>query len=158
MIVLGVDPGLSGAVVRLTENGNIETLPMIKGKVKAKGEDILWPAMVEPLESFCFEADHCFIEQVGAMPGQGRSSMFKFGYNAGGIYGMILMSKVPVTLVTPQRWKGALRLTRDKDVCRSRAMQLFPRQAQLFTRKKDDGVAEAALIAYYGWKELKGEW
>ena len=61
---------------------------------------------------------------------------------------------LPITIITPQRWQKAMEVRGGKDGSRERAMQLFPMQSDLFKRKKDDGRADAALIALYG--ELHG--
>ena len=64
--------------------------------------------------------------------------------------GILAALDVPVTIVTPQAWRKRVVVREGKDGSRERAMQLFPRQAAMFARKKDDGRADAALIAYYG--------
>jgi len=94
--------------------------------------------------------DHAFIEAVGAMPGQGVSSVFAFGKVFGLLLGILAANFIPHTLVPPVRWKRALGVPADKDGARARASQLLPTHAGLWTRAKDDGRAEAALIALYG--------
>ena len=96
---------------------------------------------------------HAYVERVGAMTGQGVSSVFSFGRSAGVLEGVLAASGVPYTLVTPQTWQKAVGLRGGKDGSRERAMQQFPDQASLFARKKDDGRADATLIAIYGMKQ-----
>jgi len=158
MLVLGIDPGSSGAVA-MYNGESLWVVDMITIKAKARGRDIVWPQIVEELASEGFVlADHCFIEKVGAMPGQGVSSMFKFGHSAGVILGWALANFISVNYVTPPVWKKYHGLIgSDKGASRSRASYLFPSYCDMFKRGKDDGRAEAALIAYYGYYKLTGD-
>src|SRR5690606_14340133 len=89
--------------------------------------------------------------QVGAMPGQGVSSMFTFGHAAGVVEGLIQGLGIPYTLVTPQAWKRRAGLIgSDKDAARSRAIQLYPGVRVLDLKEKGQAVADAMLIARYG--------
>ncbi|NDC04371.1 MAG: hypothetical protein EBZ81_15760 [Betaproteobacteria bacterium] len=89
------------------------------------------------------------VEQVNAMPGQGVSSMFSFGQAYGVVLGVLAGLSIPATAVTPAIWKKALKLNSGKDAARAKAAQLWPSHAGEFKRVKDDGRAEAALLAYY---------
>ena len=93
------------------------------------------------------------------MPGQGVTSMFNFGDRFGFVKALAYSAGVPVTFVRPQEWKKGVGIPAkaDKGVSRLRASQLFPNDADKWSRVKDDGVAEAALIAYYGSLKLRGE-
>ena len=90
------------------------------------------------------------VEKVGAMPGQGVSSMFSFGRSVGIIEGVLAAKQIPVTFVTPQSWQKQSGAAKGKDGSRQRVMELFPREAHLFARVKDDGRADAVLIALAG--------
>ena len=95
--------------------------------------------------------DHIYVEQVGAMPGQGVSSMFNFGHACGTVMGVIGALGYPHTMVTPQKWKKAAGLIgTDKDAARSRAIQLWPEWKDLGKKGKGQALADAALIALYG--------
>jgi len=153
MIVLGIDPGATGALAWY-EEGEVRVVPTPSMAARSRGREIDWGALV--CEIAFAPADHAFIEYVSAMPGQGVSSMFKFGQAFGGVRALMAAYSIPVTLVTPPVWKKAMGLSGGKDASRMRASELFPAQAGLFKRKKDDGAAEAALIAYYGHQKLKG--
>jgi len=83
------------------------------------------------------------------MPGQGVSSMFSFGRAAGIIEGVLAGFSVPFELIPPATWTKSMRTFGGKDGSRQRAQELFPDYAHLFARKKDDGRAEAALLACY---------
>lgn len=159
MLILGVDPGNSGAYA-LYDGSLLWTEDMPKLRSTSRGFEINWPALNLMIDEaidlhFCGDSiDTSYVERVGARPGQGVSSMFKFGTAYGGILGMLAAKFIPVTLVTPSVWKKHVGATADKDVSRNRASQLFPKAACMFTLKKDNGKAEAALIAKYGWDKV----
>jgi crossover junction endodeoxyribonuclease RuvC len=95
-----------------------------------------------------------YVEQVGAMPGQGVSSMFAFGRALGIVEGALAVCGHAIVKVPPQTWQRAMKV-RGKDGSRERAAQEFPQHADLFKRKKDDGRSDAALIALYGLRQLQ---
>jgi len=97
-----------------------------------------------------YKLDHAYIEQVNAF-GMGVSSAYNFGFGCGVIEGVLAACDVPFTYVTPQKWKKELSVPANKDAARMRASQLLPKFAHTWQRKKDDGLAEAALIALYGF-------
>jgi crossover junction endodeoxyribonuclease RuvC len=84
---------------------------------------------------------HAIVEKVGAMPGQGVTSMFA-----------LAALSVPITFVTPQAWMKATACGKGKDAIRHRCMELNPDHQQLFARVKDSGRADATMMAYYGSK------
>jgi hypothetical protein len=94
-----------------------------------------------------------FVEQAGARPGQGVSSMFRFGQAYGTILGVIGALAIPVRHVSPAKWKGALGLNSDAETSRARAIETWPTEAHLFGRKKDHNRAEAALLGLYGLRD-----
>lgn len=95
-------------------------------------------------------AEHAFLERVGAMPGQGVSSMFAFGRALGIVEGVLGALCLPFTWLAPAQWKMALRVPADKGAARARASQLLPAGATHWPLVKHDGRAEAALIGLYG--------
>jgi crossover junction endodeoxyribonuclease RuvC len=97
-----------------------------------------------------YQPDCAWIERVHAMPKQGVTSSFAFGLSYGLARGVLAALGVSVTLVTPQEWKKSFRLGPDKNEARLVAARLFPENASYFTRAKDDGRAEAALLALFG--------
>ena len=150
--VIGIDPGISGAISVFSLNTHnlldvfdMPTLEVDSGKTRKRHisavglRDIL----------VCHPTDHVVIEKVGAMPGQGVTSMFNFGRSAGIIEGVVAALCNPHTYVTPATWTKAVGRAAGKDASRMRAMELFPSKADLFKRAKDDGRADAALIAYW---------
>ena len=95
--------------------------------------------------------DHVYIEQVGAMPGQGVSSMFNFGHSCGTVMGVVAALGYAHTMVTPQKWKkNAGLIGTDKEAARARAIQIWPAWRALDTKGKGQAFADAALIARYG--------
>jgi crossover junction endodeoxyribonuclease RuvC len=158
MIIVGIDPGVTGAVAIITDargvNGIIDTPVMEVLRNRKKRQEYQPAAMVGILKAG--PVDHAFIEQVSAMPGQGVTSMFGFGKGFGIWLGIIAALGIPYTLVTPQSWKKALMAGQaDKDAGRLRACQLYPGVAHLLARKKDIGRADALLIAEYGRRTMQ---
>lgn len=93
----------------------------------------------------------CFLELVGAMPGQGTASMFTFGHAAGVVQGVVAGAGNPLTLVTPQKWKKAAGLLNsEKDNARSKAILIWPHWRDLDAKIKGQALADAALIARHG--------
>lgn len=90
------------------------------------------------------------------MPKQGVASMFRFGENFGAVQMAVAGHGYEYHYVTPMMWKKHFRLSKNKGASRSLAMQRFPDNADLFSRVKDDGRAEAALIALYAYETVKG--
>ncbi len=154
MKVIGIDPGLTGAIAIYDGSRVIvEDVPSVKGKVR--GNDLNYVGLCDIMDVQFSHADHAYIEQVGAMGNQqGASSVFKFGSVYGAIIAAVAFVHVPYTLVPAMKWKGDLGLSKDKERSRARALQLFPKDASYFSRKKDDDRAEAALLAWYGYMML----
>jgi len=150
--VIGIDPGISGAIAvfdwytkKLVEIIDMPTLEVESGKTKKR--HISAVSLANYLVGFT--DTHIVIEKVGAMPGQGVTSMFNFGRSAGIIEGVVAALEMPNTYVAPATWTKAVGRAAGKDASRMRAMELFPSKADLFKRAKDDGRADAALIAYW---------
>ena len=158
--IIGVDPGLDGAVCvlidgKVAEVHDIPTFEITVGKSYSHGAASKKRRKVDVLGLFRIFAAHpdtafVLIEQVWAMPKQGVMSAFTFGKTAGSIEACIGLSTLPMHTVSPLAWKKELRVTNDKDGARSRAIELFPEGYEWFSRKKDHNRAEAALIAHYG--------
>jgi crossover junction endodeoxyribonuclease RuvC len=151
-MILGIDPGAAGAIAWLSLTGEllaVEDMPaahvLIGTKARLRVSAPMLAALIR--ETMPTAA---FVEKVGAMPGQGTASMFSFGFSAGLVDGVLDGLGIPTTYVTPQSWKKAAGLTSDKSAVRLRAAQLWPDMARHFARVKDDGRAEAALIARFG--------
>lgn len=140
MTYIGIDPGKSGAMAVIYNDGRLSLIPF--------GEDA-YIQQLQEIEAPAF----CVLERVGAMPGQGVTSMFHFGENFGFAQGVLKTIGIPFELVTPQRWKKAFGVTQDKNSSIEVCKRMFPgvelkRTARC--RKEDDGIAEALLMAEYG--------
>ncbi len=150
-VTVGIDPGLSGAVAALdTATGallwveDMPTMPATKGKA-----DVSAPLLADLLRGEIVTL--AAVEAVHSMPRQGVASAFRFGQGYGTVIGVLGTLGSPVRYVTPQAWKRDMRVTADKGTARTRAAELWPAHAHLFARVKDDGRAEAALIARWAW-------
>jgi len=146
--VIGIDPGVSGAIVMLEDGKPIEWMLMPSVKVGSASR-VNASALADFMATS--KPNHVYVELVGAMPGQGVSSMFNFGHSTGTVMGVIGALLFPHTLVTPQAWKKAAGLIgQDKDAARTRAIQLWPWWHELDSKGKGQAYADAALIARYG--------
>jgi crossover junction endodeoxyribonuclease RuvC len=154
-MILAIDPGATGALAFFDPAaGTLEVvdMPTVTVKRGAKLKNEISPQMLAAIVSARNPA-MAVLEKVGAMPGQGVSSMFQFGRGVGIVEGVLAALHVPTDYVTPQAWQKALNARSGKDGNRQRAAELFPAYAHLFARKKDDGRADAALMAY--WRATK---
>lgn len=152
MIFIGIDPGLNGAIAFLNvEKGHLSVVDMptfeVKRNNKLKRE--VSPHGIADVLSLSQKISGVVLERVGAMPGQGVTSVFSFGRSVGVIEGVLAAEHIPVSIVTPQAWQKAAGVRGGKDGSRLRACELFPNYAGLFALKKHDGRADAALMAWY---------
>jgi len=159
-VVLGIDPGLSGALAilpyRKEEGVTIQDMPVHQIKVNgSKKRQIDLYELARWLDNATKKLviKHAFIENPHAMPQQGVSSSFNFGFACGTAQMLVAAHLIPMTLVRPATWKKAMGLTADKDASRRRASQLMPEYSHWWGRAKDDGRAEAILLAYWGLKQ-----
>lgn len=153
--VIGGDPGKKGGLARYdgTELITVE-LPLIGGKYVA------WPELMDVIDLLLLPADHFFVEKVGARPEQGTVSMFNFGYAAGRMTGIFQSARISITEVPASVWKPVMKVKADKSTSVIRVMELFPKQTKEFLGPRGgykDGIAEAALIAVYGYGILTGK-
>ncbi|MFQ5510121.1 MAG: hypothetical protein ACE5FN_12435 [Leptospirillia bacterium] len=156
--VMGIDPGVSGAIAELYPDGRLYTyeMPVFTLVTAGRTRRHVNAVTLSQLLTDPFPA-HVFVEQVGARPGERAGAAFAFGEGFGVIKGVTATLSLPVSFVRPQVWKKALGITANKGQARQRATELFPGNAEDFARVKDDGKAEAALIAWYGVQQMKGE-
>ena len=151
--IIGIDPGLSGAVAVLTGSDSLRILDMPTMTVERNGKSKRQVSASELSEIiYTLKSDDChvFVERVGAVSGQGVTSVFSFGRSFGMIEGILAAFKLPVTYVAPATWVKAVGRGQGKDASRARAMELFPNNQADFKRVKDDGRSDSALIAYWG--------
>lgn len=154
--IIGVDIGAAGALALVDEAGElleVADMPILRDGPSNR------PAVNGPLLAEVvgrWRANRAFVEYVGARPGEGAVGAFAFGRSRGVIEGVLAALAVPATHIAPAAWKRAVGIAagRDgaKDAARSEAIRRWPAKATLFARVKDDGRAEAALIAIAGMK------
>lgn len=138
---IGIDPGKSGALALLHEDGDIETFAF---------DSSVYVDVLRRVSDY--HTPFCCVEKVGAMPGQGVVSMFNFGHNFGFIEGVLRAYSIPYQLVPPQTWKKEFSLSSEKAKSIEVCQRLFPHANLLATersRKPNDGIAEALLMAEY---------
>ena len=162
MKVLGIDPGLDGALAMFggAEGAapkllNIYQVPAVKST--GRGREIQWSVLNHDWDEKFFWTDHVYLERVMSRHGEGVASAFKFGLVYGGVRGMIAAKLLPVSLVTPGVWKRHYGIQASKSGAVLKAEQLFPEHAPQFRGPRGglrDGLAEAALIARYGYYQL----
>lgn len=173
MIVIGIDPGITGACALITNHGlqAVEDLPIIvrsQSRVRSKGGEMRekttnqvdGAGLAVILREWVSETDKAavlvIIEKCQAMPGkikgsdkaQSSAGTFSLGLSAGIIEGVVAARGLPHKLVHPATWKAHFKLATGKDAARSLAVRFYPGAA--ITRKKDHNRAEAILLARYG--------
>ena len=157
-MILGVDPGVTGAFATLSLRSvrstgtvarvhaqvfEVPTITLSGTKKAMNGREVL-----RTLHCLFAFAPIVGLEDVHAMPKQGVSSTFKFGRNLGQWEGILWSLNTTIHYIRPQDWKKEFGLLRkDKDAARQVAMDLFP-EVHL-PLKKDTGKADALLIAEY---------
>ena len=153
MRFIGIDPGKSGAIAILDGQGNIVSI----SDMPVVGNQVSGTLLCDIVDAAAITADPlewtvdvmAIVEQVHSMPKQGVASSFDFGKSYGIVLGVLEGARIRTEHVSPQRWKKAMHLTADKELCRRRAINVWPNDADLFKRKKDSDRAEAALLALW---------
>lgn len=156
MIIAGIDPGKTGALAITYPDGSVFAFDV--PKIKLRGKEV--PAWHDWHKSWSIALtfhtpDLVVIEDVSARPGQGVTSMFTFGRTLGFAHSLAVASEASIQTVTPSVWKAKMGLLNSsKGASREKAVALYPKSASQLARVKDDGRAEAILLAHYGRKYL----
>lgn len=147
MKVVAIDPGQSGAVACIdTKTGSVRVADMpTMGRGSGSKRRVNAALLCGIVATF--DADAGVVEEVSAMPRQGVASTFAFGEAYGTARTAIIAAGLPIHHVRPRKWKGHFGLGKSKDASRTRAVELYPELAGELARVKDDGRAEAVLIA-----------
>ncbi len=163
MLIIGIDPGISGSIC-FFEDGKIidviEMPTMIDGKKNKKQvngaqiyNEISKRISIRDRDK---ENIRVVIEQVSAMPGQGVTSMFNFGQSFGILKGICSAMQLPLFFVRPAKWKKHFNLINSqKDASRTRAIEIFPYFSSQLSKKKDSNKADAILIASFYYETYK---
>jgi len=163
MIIVGIDPGISGSIC-FFENGKIidvvEMPTMIEGKKNKRqvnGSQV-YNEISKRINKSEKHNVRVVIEQVSAMPGQGVTSMFNFGQSFGILKGICSAMQLPLYFVRPAKWKKYFGLINsEKDASRTRAIEIFPYYSSQLSKKKDSNKADAILIASFYYETYKFE-
>ncbi|MDX5592548.1 hypothetical protein [Pseudovibrio sp. SPO723] len=149
--IIAIDPGLSGGWAAFAARGELLDAGDLPTTGEGSKREIDSAELTKLIISYHSEAG--IVERVSAMPGQGVSSMFRFGAAYGACKAVIQANGLPLHLVTPQKWKKAMGIASKSaggaEEARQKAIHLFPNQSFMFKRKKDHNAAEAALIGAY---------
>ena len=163
MLIIGIDPGISGSICFL-ENGKItdvvEMPTMAEGKKNKRqvnGSQI-YNEISQRINKIQNQDIRIIIEQVSAMPGQGVTSMFNFGQSFGILKGICSAMQLPMYFVRPAKWKKYFGLINsEKDASRTKAIEMFPYFSSKLSKKKDSNKADAILIASFYHETYKIE-
>ena len=163
MLIIGIDPGISGSIC-FFENGKIiEVVEMPtmtdgkKNKRQVNGAQI-YNEILKRINKNDKQNVRVIIEQVSAMPGQGVTSMFNFGQSFGILKGICSAMQLPMYFVRPAKWKKYYNLINsEKDASRTRAIEMFPYFSSELSKKKDSNKADAILIASFYHETYKIE-
>ncbi len=155
MLIIGIDPGISGAIC-FFENGEVKEIldmpNMAEGKKNKR--QINGPQIYNEISKRIINIPKkevvVVIEQVAAMPGQGVTSMFNFGQSFGVLKGICSAMQLSMHFVQPVKWKKYFNLIKtEKDASRTKVIEIFPYISSQLSRKKDSNKADAILIASF---------
>ena len=153
MKIIGIDPGLTGAIAVLKNSKvlNVFDMPVMSEGKKNKRQ-LNSAQLVKLLKDNVSKSEEIsvVVEQVNAMPGQGVTSMFNFGQTFGAIKGICATLNLPIYFVRPSKWKKHFELINSsKDASRTKAIEMYPTFADHLSKKKDVNKSDAILIARY---------
>ena len=163
MLIIGIDPGISGSICFLLDGKILDVIEMPtmnegkKNKKQVNGSQI-YNEICKIINNIEKQDIRVVIEQVSAMPGQGVTSMFNFGQSFGILKGISSAMQLPVYFVRPAKWKKYFNLLNsEKDASRTRAIEIFPYFSSQLSKKKDSNKADAILIASFYHETYKIE-
>ena len=155
MLIIGIDPGISGSICFFEDGKIIDVLEMPtmiegkKNKRQVNGSQI-YNEISKRISKFENHKIRVVIEQVSAMPGQGVTSMFNFGQSFGILKGICSSMQLPMYFVRPAKWKKYFNLLKtEKEASRTKAIEIFPQISHMLSKKKDVNKADAILIASF---------
>ena len=155
MLIIGIDPGISGAIC-FFENGQVKeiiNMPVMadgkKNKRQINGPQT-YNEILKRINNYPKKDITVVIEQVSAMPGQGVTSMFNFGQSFGVLKGICSAMQLSMFFIRPAKWKKYFGLIKtEKDASRTKVIEIFPYISSELSRKKDSNKADAVLIASF---------
>ena len=153
MKIIGIDPGLNGAIVILENNKVLSVFDMpVMSEGKKNKRQLNSAQLVRIIKENTLANDdiNVVVEQVNAMPGQGVTSMFNFGQTFGAIKGVCAALELPIFFVRPAKWKKHFELINaSKDSSRTKAIEMYPTLSNVLAKKKDVNKSDAILIARF---------
>ena len=162
MLIIGIDPGISGSICFFEDGKILEVIEMpimIEGKKNKK--QVNGAQIYNEFSKWINNKDNeirVVIEQVSAMPGQGVTSMFNFGQSFGILKGICSAMQLPIYFVRPAKWKKYFNLINsEKDASRTKAIEIFPYFSSNLSKKKDSNKADAILIASFFFETYQKE-
>ena len=163
MLIIGIDPGISGSICFFEDGKILEVVEMPtmtegkKNKRQVNGSQI-YNEIFNRIKKIDKRDIRVIIEQVSAMPGQGVTSMFNFGQSFGILKGICSAMQIPMYFVRPAKWKKYFELINSqKDSSRTKAIEMFPKISSILSKKKDSNKADAILIASFYYETYKLE-
>jgi crossover junction endodeoxyribonuclease RuvC len=163
MLIIGIDPGISGSICFFEDGKIIDVVEMPsmtegkKNKKQVNGSQI-YNEILSRIKKTEKQNIRVVIEQVSAMPGQGVTSMFNFGQSFGVLKGLCSAMQLPMYFVRPAKWKKYFGLINsEKDASRTKAIEMFPYFSSQLSKKKDSNKADAILIASFYHETYKFE-
>ena len=163
MLIIGIDPGINGAICLFKDGKIVDVFEMPKMAVGKKNKSQVNASQIFNEIKKAVEGEDktkviAVIEQVSAMPGQGVTSMFNFGQSFGILKGICSAMQLPIYFVRPAKWKKYFNLINtEKDASRTRAIEIFPYFSSNLSKKKDANKADAILIASFYYETYKIE-
>ena len=155
MLIIGIDPGISGSICFLQDGKILEVIEMPtmtegkKNKKQVNGSQI-YNEICRIINNIEKQDIRVVIEKVSAMPGQGVTSMFNFGQTFGAIKGICAALGLPIFFVRPSKWKKHFELINSsKDSSRTKAIEMYPLLSSELSKKKDVNKSDAILIARF---------
>jgi Holliday junction resolvasome RuvABC endonuclease subunit len=153
--VLGVDPGLTGALAVVSKDGSsvaVWDVPVFSVQVGRKNRNELDLHKLDKIlkDIRMLGVSIAYVEKVSSMPQQGVSSTFSFGRTYGSLLMGLVCNGFVLEHVTPNVWKKSMKVRKGKESSVLRASELLPSFTNLWNLKKHHNRAEAALIASYG--------
>ena len=162
MKVVGIDPGLSGAISILENNKVLSIFDMpVMAEGKKNKRQLNSAQLVNIIKENISTKEEVavVVEQVNAMPGQGVTSMFNFGQTFGAIKGVCAALDLPIFFVRPSKWKKHFELINSsKDSSRTKVIEMYPSLSSQLAKKKDVNKSDAILIARFYYETRLKDW
>ena len=161
MLIISIDPGISGSICFFEEGKILDVIEMPtmtegkKNKRQVNGSQ-MYNEILKKINNVENGEVRVVIEQVSAMPGQGVTSMFNFGQSFGILKGICSAMQLPMYFIRPAKWKKYFSLINsEKDASRTKAIEMFPYFSSQLSKKKDSNKADAILIASFYYETYK---